>query len=90
MSGNGKHLDGEPSTAEHRIANFEAATHRAIAEWSDAELDAVIGKLRRDASGKPDRFALLLFLEDARLQRHEQRANHHSDGNGRRPEAPLA
>ena len=81
--------DGKHSTAEQRIASFQAATHRAIGEWSDAQLDAVIARLRQDGTSRPERFALLMFLEDARLQRHELRARLYTDGKGSQPNIIL-
>jgi hypothetical protein len=40
----------------------------------------VIARLRQEGTRKPDNFALLMFLEDARLRRHEMRS--HADGKG--------
>lgn len=80
MAGNGNHDDGEKLAAEHAIAEFRVATEQTVGAWSDAKLDAVIARLRQDGTGKPDNFALLMFLEDARLRRHEVRSR--SDGKG--------
>jgi len=80
--GDGKQQEGEHSTAEQHIASFQATTHRAIGEWTDSQLDAVIARLRRDGTNRPERFALLMFLEDAPLQRHQLRARLYTDGKG--------
>jgi hypothetical protein len=82
MSGNGERDDRDHQATEHALADFRAAAERTVGAWSDAKLDAVIARLRRDSPGKPDNFALLMFLEDARLRRHEMRS--HSDGKGDR------
>ena len=82
MAGNGERDDGDQQATEHAIADFRAAAEQTIGAWSDAKLDAVIARLRRDSPRKPDQFALLMFLEDARLRRHEMRS--HGDGKGDR------
>ena len=80
MSRDGKSEDGEQLAAEHAIAEFRVVADRTVGAWSDARLDAVITRLRQEGTRKPDNFALLMFLEDARLRRHEMRAR--SDGKG--------
>jgi hypothetical protein len=85
MSRDGKSDDGksdgaEELAAEHAIAEFRVAADRTVGAWSDAKLNAVIARLRQDGTRKPDNFALLMFLEDARLRRLELRF--HSDGKG--------
>ena len=78
--------DGRPHDAtEHAIEQLRAATTRTIVAWTDAELDAVIQRLRQDSRGRPDNFALLMFLEDARLYRHEARFRNQGDGLGPSP-----
>lgn len=89
MSGDGNQKHNEQSTAEHAIAHFRATTDRTIGEWSDAQLDAVIERLRRDGSRQPDSFSLLMFLEDARLRRHELRSRSFTDGKGAHPDTAL-
>ena len=79
----GRPPDGEWQAAEHAIEDFKVAAQQAIRAWSDAKLDAVIARLRQEGSGKGDHIALLLFLEDARLRRHQLRA--FSDGKGAEP-----
>lgn len=87
MSNDGKIRDSGPHKAESAIADFRATTERAISEWSDLKLDAVIARLRRDSAHKPENIAILMFLEDARLRRHQLRM--HPDGKGDlRKEAP--
>jgi hypothetical protein len=76
--GTGDHPD---HPADSAIDALRANAERTISEWSDSKLDQVIARLRDSASRKPDNFALLMFLEDARLRRHELR--HFSDGKGR-------
>ena len=76
----GRPHDGEWQAAEHAIEDFKVAAQQAIRAWSDAKLDAVIARLRQEGSSKGDNIALLLFLEDARLRRHEVRV--FSDGKG--------
>jgi hypothetical protein len=77
--------DGKPDHAHHpadsAIDALRATAERTISEWSDSKLDQVITRLREGASRQPDNFALLMFLEDARLRRHELRQ--FSDGKGR-------
>lgn len=80
MSRDGKSEDGGHLAADHAIAEFRVAADRTVGAWSDAKLDAVITRLRQDGTRQPDNFALLMFLEDARLRRHEMRA--HSNGKG--------
>jgi hypothetical protein len=80
MSRDGNAEDGEQLAAEHAIAEFRGAADRTVGAWSDAKLDAVIARLRQEGTRKPDNFALLMFLEDARLRRHEMRS--HADGKG--------
>ena len=80
MSGTGAREDGDQQATEQAIAEFRVAAERTIGAWSDAKLDAVIARLRQEGVRKPDSFALLMFLEDARVRRHEMRA--HSDGRG--------
>jgi len=82
MSSNGNRDDEDQLATEHALADFRAATERTIGTWSDAKLNAVIVKLRHDSTRKPENVALLMFLEDARLRRHEMRS--HSDGKGDR------
>ena len=73
--------DGRPhDPTGHAIEQLRAATTRTIVAWTDAELAAVILRLRQDSRGRPDNFALLMFLEDARLHRHEARIRGQSDG----------
>lgn len=79
----GRPPNGEWQAAEHAIEDFKAAAQQAIRSWSDAKLDAVIARLRQEGSRKGDNIALLMFLEDARLRRHELRA--FSDGKGADP-----
>ena len=90
MSGDGNHKQSEQSSAEHAIAHFRATADRTIGEWSDAQLDAVIERLRRDGSRQPDRFSLLMFLEDARLRRHELRSRIFTDGKGAQQDSALS
>lgn len=80
MPRDGKSQEGEQLAAEHAIAEFRVAADRTVGAWSDAKLNAVIARLRQEGTRKPDNFALLMFLEDARLRRHEMRS--HSDGKG--------
>ena len=82
MSGDRQHDAGEEPAAERAIEEFRMAAERTVGAWSDARLDAVIARLRRDSTRKPDNVALLMFLDDARLRRHEMRS--HSDGKGDR------
>src|SRR5688572_29978694 len=82
MSSNGNRDDEDQLATEHALADFRAATERTIGTWSDAKLNAVIVKLRHDSTRKPENVALLMFLEDARLRRHEMRSD--SDGKGDR------
>ena len=90
MPGDGKHQDGDQPFTEHAIAHFRETTDRTIGEWSDIQLDAVIARLRSDGSRRPDNFSLLMFLEDARLRRHELRAQAFTDGKGTSPDVRLA
>jgi hypothetical protein len=82
MPEDGKEQHDDQTTADHAIATFRATADRAIGEWSDQKLNAVIARLRQDSRRRPDSFALLMFLEDARLRRHELRATLNSDGKG--------
>lgn len=82
MPGNGA-PDDRGLQAEQAIEEFRSATQQAIRAWSDAKLDAVIARLRREGSRTGESIALLMFLEDARLRRHEARA--YSDGKGADP-----
>lgn len=81
MSDDGHHQNDD-ATTEHAIASFRATADRAIGEWSDEKLNTVIARLRLDSRRRPDSFALLMFLEDARLRRHELRATLNIDGKG--------
>ena len=90
MAGDGKRQDGEQHSTEKAIADFRATADRTIGEWSDAQLDAVIVRLRQDGTRQPDSFSLLMFLEDARLRRHELRAQRYTDGKGTRPDITLS
>ena len=79
----GRTPGGEAQAAEHAIEDLKEAAQQAIRSWSDARLDAVIARLRREGSRKGENIALLMFLEDARLRRHELRA--YTDGKGAGP-----
>lgn len=81
MQGDGRLHDGGLNSAELAIADLRASADRTIGEWSDAQLDAVIARLRQDSPKRPDNFALRMFLEDARLRRHEQRIYCNGKGN---------
>ena len=72
--------DREQLGEEQAVAEFRMAADRTIGAWSDAKLNAVIARLRLTSTRKPDHFALLMFLEDARLRRHQMRA--HTEGKG--------
>ena len=73
MRGDGKQ-DGHVHSAEFAIEQLRKSAEQTIGAWADDKLDAVIARLRRDSTRRPDNFALLMFLEDARLRRHELRA----------------
>ena len=81
MQGDGKQdghahekQDGHGQSAEFAIEQLRKSAEQTIGAWSDDKLAAVIARLRRDSAQRPDNFALLMFLEDARLRRHELRA----------------
>ena len=66
--------DGHGQSAELAIEQLRESAEQTIGAWTDDKLDAVIARLRGDSARRPDNFALLMFLEDARLRRHELRA----------------
>ena len=73
MQSDGKQ-DRNPHSAEFAIEQLRKSAEQTIGAWPDDKLDAVIARLRRDRARRPDNFALLMFLEDARLRRHELRS----------------
>ena len=86
MRGDGKQ-DGNSHSAEFAIEQLRKSAEQTIGAWSDDKLAAVIARLRRDSAQRPANIALLMFLEDARLRRHELRA--FSDGKSDFPKQGL-
>jgi hypothetical protein len=72
--GKDREQDGGAQSAEFAIEQLRKSAEQTIGAWTDDRLDAVIARLRQESAHRPDNFALLMFLEDARLRRHELRS----------------